>query len=513
MSLINWNELLQQYSIDSAFSAKALQEANKFSDLIDPVDFTDRKDLTNLSFVTIDGDDSKDFDDAVFARKVGKGYQLLVAIADVAFYVGKKSALDVSAKQRGTSIYLPNAVVPMLPERLSNQLCSLNEGVNRLALVCEMRISNLGEILDYQFYRAVICSKKRLTYKITEEILFKNNQLIIKQYKKLIPSLTNLKEIFLALKQQKIKRGGLEFDFVQPNFVFDNLGNLTAINAEPRLNSHQLIEEVMIAANICAAKLVQKYNLPALFRVHNKPNLDKLAKLVKYLSKLGIKWSGNYLKAEPYNFAQVINKIANRKDKILIEKMILKTMDQAIYSPENNGHFGLNLSDYSHFTSPIRRYPDLLLHRIIINHLQAKKTFVYSDKTLQELGVWCSQTERQAEEISRKSCDIAKCQFVFNHKKDYFSGRLSGVISAVTGFGIFVTLDDFFVDGLVHISQLDSDYYLFYEEDNCLIGRRSGKKYELGQKVFVELARVDIELGRIDFVISNQLKKKSVKSK
>lgn len=462
-----------------------------------------RKDLTQLPLVTIDGEDARDFDDAVYCEKnKGGGYRLWVAIADVSYYVRPKTALDKDACNRGTSVYFPSRVIPMLPEELSNGLCSLNPQVDRLCMVCEMTLSAKGRLTSYQFYEAVMNSHARLTYTKVQKILDGDEELR-EHYQSRVKDLENLYALYKILDKTRVARGAISFESAEPKFIFNADKRIERIEMAQRNDAHKIIEECMILANVAAAKLVEEHEMPSLYRIHDKPDEDRLNNLRSVLSELGLTFEGGD-KPQPKDVAKLMDLVAERPDHDMIQTMILRSMKQAVYDPENRGHFGLALESYAHFTSPIRRYPDLLLHRAIKailasqTHKESKTGgYKYTMSEMLYFGEHCSMTERRADEAVRDVVDWLKCDFMQDHVGEVFDG----VISSVTNFGFFVRLDDLFIDGLVHVSTLENDYYSFDAGRSRLVGENSGFSYRLGDKVKIKVEAVNPEERKIDFSI------------
>jgi ribonuclease R len=440
--------------------------------------------------VTIDGETAKDFDDAVHAVREGKGFRLWVAIADVSHYVRSGDALDVDARERGTSVYFPRRVIPMLPEKLSNGLCSLNPDVERLAMVCEMAITPKGSVARYEFYPAVIRSQARLTY--TEVWQMLSTSKATPGREDLLPHLKTLHDVFKVLLQAREQRGAIDFESVETRMEFDARGKISRIVPETRNEAHRLIEECMLAANVCAGNYLVDNGQPVLFRVHDVPAPEKIVMLRAFLAELGLNLSGGE-KPRPKDYAELLLKIRQRPDFTLLQTILLRSLKQAVYSPDNAGHFGLAFEAYVHFTSPIRRYPDLLVHRAIKACIAGKR---YDGIDWEDLGRHCSETERRADDASRDVENWLKCFYMQDHVGEEFEGRVTGV----TGFGIFVTLDDYFVDGLVHISELGRDYFQFDPTRHVLLGERTGKRYRLADRLRVKLVRVDLETRKMDLV-------------
>ncbi|KQN57895.1 ribonuclease R [Erwinia sp. E602] len=471
-----------------------------------------RVDLRDLPLVTIDGEDARDFDDAVFCeRKRGGGWRLWVAIADVSYYVRPGTPLDDEAVNRGTSVYFPSQVVPMLPEVLSNGLCSLNPEVDRLCMVCEMTISSTGKLTGYKHYEAVMNSFARLTYNKVWNIL-QGNQELRQQYEPLVQDLEELHRMYLALEKSREQRGGISFETDEAKFVFNADRRIERVELVARNDAHKLIEECMILANIASARFVEKNNEPALFRDHDRPSDENIKSFRSVLNELGLTLPGG-TKPQPLDYADLLKQIAGRPDHEMLQTMLLRSMKQAVYDPENRGHFGLALASYAHFTSPIRRYPDLLLHRAI-KYLLAKENgseanttptggYHYDLQQMLHFGQHCSMTERRADEATRDVADWLKCDFM----QDQVGEAFTGVISSVTGFGFFVRLNDLFIDGLVHVSSLDNDYYRFDAVGQRLIGESGGRSYRLGDTVEVRVNAVHMDERKIDFALISSARK------
>lgn len=453
-----------------------------------------REDLRGLNLVTIDGADARDFDDAVFCEKSGPGWRLLVAIADVSHYVSVGSELDKEATRRGTSVYFPDRVVPMLPEVLSNGLCSLNPKVDRLCVVCEMRVNGDGKVTGSSFYEAVMRSKARLTYSQVRAFLdgAKNSAVP----KDLRPSIRELHGLYRAFAKARGRRGAIEIDLPQTKFKLNDDGEIDKIEVVPRNDAHRLIEECMIAANVEAAKFLNKHRIAGLYRVHQKPDPDRFNDLRLYLVSLGLKVA-HPDHVEPRDFAKLVRQIKDRPDSAAITMAMLRSLTHAEYSPTNVGHFGLALDSYAHFTSPIRRYPDLLVHRAIRHVVRGGKAgrYDYAPKQMERLGTLTSAHEKRAEDATREVEAWLKCQYMEGHLGDEFDG----VITGVTNFGLFVQITELLTDGLVHVTSLDNDYYQYHAGSQRLIGERTGKTYSLGEAMRVRVQRVDMETRKIDF--------------
>ena len=504
---------IRKHDIPHSFPSAVEKQLKKWAENVPEEAKRSRVDLRDLPLVTIDGEDARDFDDAVFCQKQGKGWKLWVAIADVSYYVRPKSALDTEAYNRGNSVYFPNRVVPMLPEKLSNGLCSLNPQVDRLCMVCEITLSAKGKMTDYQFYEAVMNSHARLTYNKVARILEKDTALC-DRYASLVPHLQDLHEMYQALVKARQQRGAIEFETIESKFIFNALGRIERIEPVVRNDAHKIIEECMILANIASANFMEKHQEPALYRIHAVPSEEKLTAFRSFLAECGLSLSGGN-KPTPTDYAQLLEQIKPRPDHELIQTMLLRSMSQAVYSADNIGHFGLALEEYAHFTSPIRRYPDLTLHRSI-KYLLAKKKgskrkttdtggYHYQLEEMDVFGAHCSSTERRADDATREVADWLKCEYMQDHVGEEFDG----VISSVTGFGFFVRLNDLFIDGLVHISGLANDYYLFDMPKQRLIGENSGMIFRLGDAVKVRVEAVSLEQKQIDFsLISSERKPK-----
>ncbi|MCK3658390.1 exoribonuclease R [Pasteurellaceae bacterium Pebbles2] len=494
---------LRNHDIPHTFPPAVLKTVKKLSEDVPEEAKVGRVNLRDLPLVTIDGEDARDFDDAVHCRKEKNGWRLWVAIADVSYYVRLRTALDTEARNRGNSVYFPNRVVPMLPEILSNGLCSLNPQVDRLCMVCEMELSDKGELKGYKFYEAVMNSHARLTYTKVAKILDGDEELR-ERYTALVPHLEELHAMYNALLDARHLRGAIDFETIESKFIFNEMGRIERIEAVQRNDAHKIIEECMILANIAAANFMERHQEPALYRIHAGPSEEKLTAFRAFLAELGLSLRGG-IKPTTADYAELLSQVKDRPDSELIQTMLLRSLSQAVYNADNIGHFGLALTEYAHFTSPIRRYPDLSLHRGI-KYLLAKQKglkrkttetggYHYNLDEMDELGDHCSMTERRADDATREVADWLKCEFMQDHVGDEFSG----VVSSVTSFGLFVRLDDLFIDGLVHISTLDNDYYKFDAAGQRLIGENSGMLYRLGDKVRVKVEAVSLEQRQVDF--------------
>ncbi len=478
-----------------------------------------RVDLRELPLVTIDGEDARDFDDAVYCEAIPDGgWKLWVAIADVSYYVRPDTALDKEAINRGNSVYFPSQVVPMLPEVLSNGLCSLNPQVDRLCMVCEMTLSESGKLTGYKHYEAVMNSHARLTYNKVHDIL-EGDEELRQRYEAVVPHLEELHKMYKALKKAREHRGAIEFESIETKFIFNAERKIDSIEPVIRNDAHKIIEECMILANIASASLVEKAKEPALYRIHESPGEERLTGFRDFLSELGLDLKGG-LEPSPMDYADLARQISERPDQELIQTMLLRSMKQAVYNADNVGHFGLALKRYAHFTSPIRRYPDLLLHRAI-KYLIAKQEgrnqdrwtptggYHYSFDDMDFYGEQCSMTERRADDATREVADWLKCEYM----QDHVGEELEGVIANVTSFGFFVRLSDLHIDGLVHISTLANDYYQFDPIGQRLIGESFGAIYRLGDSVKVKVLSVNLDDRQIDFELLETSRKLRGKGK
>lgn len=497
---------LRNYDLPHTWSPVIEKKLRRIPDEVVEADKVGRVDLRHLPLVTIDGEDARDFDDAVYAEvKPSGGWRLWVAIADVSYYVRTDSALDAEARARGNSVYFPSQVIPMLPEKISNGLCSLNPHVDRLCMVAEMTVSAKGKLSGYKFYPAVMHSHARFTY--TQVAAMLEGGPIAPEHESLFPHLQCLQSLYLALDEQRAERGAIAFETMETQFIFNEQRKIEKIVPRSRNQAHKIIEECMILANVSAAKFVKKHQGEVLYRVHEAPSEQKLANFKEFLAERGLTMTGG-LEPTPSDYQNVMLQIADRPDAELIQVMLLRSMRQAIYTPDNEGHFGLALEEYAHFTSPIRRYPDLILHRVI-RYLLAKERgeatekwtqdggYHYQLDELDQLGEECSTTERRADEATRDVSDWLKCEFMQDHVGDTFDA----VIASVTSFGLFVRLNELFIDGLVHISSLGSDYYQFDPMRQRLIGENTGQIYQVGDPVTVKVAAVNLDDRQIDLLM------------
>jgi ribonuclease R len=448
----------------------------------------DRTSLVELPLVTIDGETARDFDDAVFAEKRRGGWRLVVAIADVAHYVKAGSALDTAAWERSTSVYLPDRVVPMLPEALSNELCSLKPDVPRLAMVCDMKVSSAGRVTGFDFYQAVIRSHQRLTYTRVQEFLDTGALDVPVAVRR---SLTCLADAYRAFRKARETRGGLDFDTHESRLELDDTGHVVAIHPEQRVEANRIIEEAMIAANVCAAEFLESAGAPALYRIHEPPKADRVEQLRQAFAFAGVRMARGDV--TPRSVCDALVELGDVPNRWLFEFLVLRSLNQAVYSPDNKGHFGLALERYMHFTSPIRRYPDLIVHRAIKSVLNGKGA-AFSMDYLAAAGEQTSMAERRADEVSWGVDAWLKCEYVAERRGD----TLAGVVMGVTEFGLFVELSGYYVQGLVHISELGSDYFQFQPQSQALVGERSGKRFALGDELEVVLRGAEPEHGKLD---------------
>jgi ribonuclease R len=525
---------VRKYSVPHEFSDGCIAQARSLPDKVRQQDKRGRVDLTDVPLVTIDGEDARDFDDAVYCEPAkvgrGKGWRLLVAIADVSHYVETGSAIDIDAYDRATSVYFPRRVIPMLPEKLSNGLCSLNPEVERLCMVCDMLVTAAGEVHAYQFYPAVMWSHARMTYTEVAAILANTRGPEAARRKELVPHFLNLHDVYRALLKARNQRGAVDFDTVETQIICDENGRIEQIVPRVRNDAHKLIEEAMLAANVCSADYILQAQHPGLFRVHEGPTPEKKEILRGYLKAMAV---GLSISDEPTpgEFQKIALATKDRPDAQQISTMLLRSMQQAIYSPHNSGHFGLAYEAYTHFTSPIRRYPDLLVHRVIKAILakeryqlpalptpgeaheklarrlasrvspptqRPKAKVVASPREMQAweaAGFHCSANERRADEASRDVEAWLKCKYM----RDHLGEEYSGVVTAATSFGIFVTLDAMYVEGLVHITELGGEYFKFDEARQELRGERTGIRYAIGTRLRVQVSRVDLDGRKIDF--------------
>ncbi len=493
---------IESFGLRDEWPAKALQAAERCGAAVAEADKQGRVDIRDLPLVTIDGADARDFDDAVFAEPAGEGgkkWRLVVAIADVSHYVDKDDPLDKEARRRGTSTYFPGRVVPMLPEALSNGLCSLNPDVDRLCLVCDMRITANGKVEKSSFYKAVMRSHARLTYNQVHAALGEGKPAARQELAGLLPHLEHLYGVYRGLSRARGRRGALDLELPEVVITMADEHTIETVAPRHRNEAHMLIEECMIAANVQAAKFLRKHKLPNLYRVHPQPEPDRFEELRVMLQELGYKVTKE-ARTQPRALNKILQQLRQRPDFPVLAVAVLRTMAQAVYQPANEGHYGLALEAYAHFTSPIRRYPDLLVHRGISHLLAGGKpgAFAYSMPDMEELGRTSSQLERQAEAASRHVESRYKCIYISEHVGDEFNG----VITAVKHFGLFVMLEDLYVEGLVHVTNLRNDYYHAEHGGLRLRGEKTGHSYGLGDEIRVRVTRVDVEDARVDLQLA-----------
>jgi ribonuclease R len=492
---------IRSHGLPHHFSNGVIREIDTLPDTVTQEEINGRKDLRDKNFVTIDGADAMDFDDAVYCQpRSNGGWQLMVAIADVSHYVKPGSALDIEAQSRGNSVYFPGRVVPMLPEQLSNHLCSLKPEVDRLTLVCDMTVSKTGSLEKYRFCEAVIHSSARLTYDEVSAMLEHDDKALKSKYEKIIADLAHLYDLYKVLHEARHHRGALEIDSVETRIVFNEDKKIEDIVPVVRNDAHRLIEECMLLANVATAQYLEKHTIPTLYRVHAPPKQEKIDEFREFLGRLGLSLGGGQ-KPDALEFTRILDATRGRPDNHLIQAVLLRSLCQAMYSPDNIGHFGLAYQAYAHFTSPIRRYPDLLVHRGIkhTSKIKGYANYPYDEKIMQQIGLGCSTTERRADDATRDVVLWLKCEYMQEHLGSIFNG----VISGVTHFGIFVELEGYYVEGLVHVTSLPSDYYQFEPHLQALIGERSGRRYALADRLKVQVVRVDLDDRKIDFELAS----------
>jgi ribonuclease R len=485
---------LRKHALPWVFPPSAEALAARLPKAVRSADHKGRVDLRDLPLVTIDGETAKDFDDAVWCEPSGSGFRLIVAIADVSHYVKPGDALDEEARNRGNSVYFPRRVIPMLPEALSNGLCSINPDVERLAMACDMQIDGHGSMKSYKFYPAVMRSHARLTYTEVAAILDDARCATARRRRALVPQLQGLYRLYHQLAKARSKRGAIDFETIETQMIFDDKGKIENIVPVFRNDAHRLIEECMLAANVCASDFLHRNRHPMLYRVHEGPTPEKLGALRDFLKGFGLQLSGGDT-PHALDYAKLLARVKDRPDAQLLQTVMLRSLKQAVYTPKNTGHFGLAYESYTHFTSPIRRYPDLLVHRAIKAVLAGQK---YEPGDWAQLGAQCSMTERRADEATRDVTAWLKCYYMRDRVGEVFMGSVAGVAA----FGAFVALDDVYVEGLVHISDLGKDYFKYDAAKHELMGERTRQRYRLGDRLRVKIARVSLDDARIDFVLA-----------
>ncbi len=487
---------LRKHQLPYEFSPAAIKQAETFNPLVQPADYKGRIDVRDLPLITIDGETARDFDDAVFAEPQGKGWRLVVAIADVSYYVKPGDALDLEAYDRGNSVYFPRRVIPMLPEALSNGLCSLKPDVERMCMVCDMQVDGLGIVKQYKFYPSIMRSKARMTYTQVYEMLQNPEGELAKEYAWLMPHAQHLYALYKLMLAQREKRGAIEFESSETIMIFNDNGKIDRIEAYERNEAHRLIEECMLAANVCAADFLKVHEHPALYRIHEGPTPEKLEALRTFMGEFGFGVAGGDT-PHAKDYGRLIAQFKGRPDEQLLQTVLLRSMQQAVYSPDNVGHFGLAYDAYAHFTSPIRRYPDLLIHRAIKAVLKGEQ---YKAGDWSQLGIHCSMTERRADDATRDVNAWLKCYYMQDKIGEIYEGTVAGV----TSFGLFVALDGVYVEGLLHVTELGNDYFNFDKARHEMAGERTGVKYRLGDRLTVKVARVDLETSKIDFILATK---------
>ncbi len=491
---------IHNHGLPYEFSDEAIRQAEKLGDKVKDNDKHGRMDLRSLPLVTIDGEDARDYDDAVYCEPHGNGWKLIVAIADVAHYVDLDTPLDEEGYERATSVYFPGRVVPMLPEALSNGLCSINPDVDRLCMACQMFINKQGEIESYKFKEAVMRSHARLTYTQVAQALEDDGTGEIAA--DIYPHIANLNELYQSLSATRIKRGTIEFDTTETMIHFTDDKRIESIRPTVRNEAHKIIEECMISANVCAAKYIAKSKYPCLYRVHEDPTDEKIEDLRGFLSDLNLKLGAPSRKISSNDYAELSEQITGRDDYHMIQTLMLRSMKQAIYKAENTGHFGLALTHYAHFTSPIRRYPDLLVHRALKHIIRKAKAadYMYSQDRMAQMGEHCSTNERRANEATRDAEFALKCEYMLDKIGQDYDAHVTGVVP----FGLFVELKEHFVEGLIHITTLPKDYYVFDPKAHLLVGDNRGLQFGLNDNVRIRVSRVDMDDRKIDFELISE---------
>lgn len=495
--------VIYNHGINIEFSPESLEQAANISDTITTDDVKNRTDLRDKTIVTIDGEDAKDLDDAVQVEKLADGtFVLGVHIADVSHYVTKNSPLDLEAYDRGTSVYLVDRVIPMIPHRLSNGICSLNPQVDRLTLTCEMHFDNNGDLLDYKLFESVINTAERMTYTDVRKILLKEDAETETRYKHLVPTFHLMAELSQILRKKRNGNGSIDFDVKEGKVLLDDEGKTTEIVFRERTVAEKLIEDFMLAANETVASHFNNAKIPFVYRIHDKPHESRLFHFIDFIATLGYRIERENNTVDSKQIQKLLEKTKGREEDSVISRLALRSMQQARYTPENVGHYGLAMENYTHFTSPIRRYPDLLVHRLIKKYIgeQSNETDDFTLDKLIEITEHSSSRERRAVLAERDTLELKKAEFMF----DKIGEEFEGMISSVTKFGFFVELDNT-IEGLVHIKSLADDHYIFEEKKLCLVGKKTKRQFTIGDKLKVKLVDVDVNEHRIDFeVVKNR---------
>lgn len=489
--------ILRKFGLPNRFPPDVAHEAHKIPLEAEEKDLHGRIDLRDKTTITIDGETAKDFDDAVSIERAGRGYRLRVSIADVSHYVKEGTVLDIEAFSRSTSVYFPDRCIPMLPEALSNGICSLNPHVNRLTVTAELEFDSKGSVTKKKFYESVIRSAERMTYTNVKRLLSGEDPGLEKRYSDIIGDLKLMEELALKLMERRSEAGSIDFDLPEPEIIIDIEGRIEDIVRSERNIAHRIIEEFMLSANRAVAEEFSKPGLPFIYRVHDEPDQESIQDFKEFISSFGL-----HMEAEggPKAFQRILEKVKGKTEERLVNHVLLRSMKQAVYSEQNIGHFGLAFDDYTHFTSPIRRYPDLVVHRLLKLLIRGRYTKAERERMeagLPEIASHTSARERKAMEAEREIADLKKCQFMYDKVGDVFEGFVSGV----TSFGLFVELKEFFVEGLVHVSMLQDDYYRFDEKRHSLMGERTRRVFRLADEVRVKIVSVDLERRRIDMVL------------
>lgn len=506
--------ILRSYNLPSDFPEEVLNNLTSVPDKVSENETTERVDLRDLQTFTIDGETAKDFDDAVAVKKTPTGFTLWVSIADVSYYVEEGTEIDIEAFKRGTSVYFPDRCIPMLPEKLSNGICSLNPNVDRLTMTAEIDFDNDGNVTEKKFYESIIQSKERLTYTIVKNIINITDPKLTEKYSHITDDIFIMRDLAVKLNKLRGQDGSIDFDLPEPQIIIDIEGTVEDIVRSERNIAHRIIEEFMLSANRAVAEEFSSKKYPFIYRTHDTPSADSIVDFKDFIKSFGYALNE---KAGPKAYNQLLSEIAGKPEEHLITQVLLRSMKQAQYTESNHGHFGLAFKDYTHFTSPIRRYPDLIVHRLLkklINNKYTKGERLKADEYLPEAAAQLSRQERVAMEAERDIVDLKKAQFM----EDKVGNSYEGIISGVTGFGVFVELKKYFVEGLVHVTSLDDDYYTFYDKEHKIVGERTGNSYSLGDNIEVIIFDVDVKRRRIDLKLAgtntnSNLEKKTIKKK